>query len=318
MSTFTLKKNIANKFLGLFISIVYGFFVVFSLQRLYLYGSGDVNALVNFFEDIDIFTSFNTYSIRGDGLFRIGILFLGDLFNAEPITVLSCISFTMSSIFFYIYLVNIRSSMYLIYILPLFLLIFFTPMITNLFASAIRSGVAFTILMVAFAYFQGIKKYILFGLASFIHYSMLPIISLYVLFYTYKRLKIKSSFAVPFLAILSFSFIMTSAAYILKFNITQVSSSIFFNFLIFYVGLLIIFVNKKAVNNIYGFISIGLILVVCFGFILDISFLRYTANALVLYLFFLIKKGEAGTIQVFTIGYIPFFLLTLSYAIGNI
>ena len=51
MSTFTLKKNIANKFLGLFISIVYGFFVVFSLQRLYLYGSGDVNALVNFFED---------------------------------------------------------------------------------------------------------------------------------------------------------------------------------------------------------------------------------------------------------------------------
>ena len=34
--------------------------------------------------------------------------------------------------------------------------------------------------------------------------------------------------------------------------------------------------------------------------------------------FFLIKKGEFGTIQIFTVAYIPFFTLMSYYAISNI
>ena len=36
-----------------------------------------------------------------------------------------------------------------------------------------------------------------------------------------------------------------------------------------------------------------------------------------LYLFFLIKRGEVGTIQTFSFGYSPFFILTLYYSIAN-
>ena len=61
-----------------------------------------------------------------------------------------------------------------------------------------------------------------------------------------------------------------------------------------------------------------IILIVLFGFIVDFSFIRYVGNAIILYLFFLINKGEAGTIQVFTTGYTPFFILTLFYSITNL
>jgi len=318
MSSYTINKQTANKLLSLFFAIAYGFFIILSLQRLYLLDSGDISAYVDFFENIDIFTTFNEYSIRGDGIFRLGVVFLGDFFNTKTITVLSYLAFTISTIVFCIFSVNIRSSKYLIYILPLFLMVFFTPMVSNLFASAIRSGIAFTILLIAFMYCKSYKKYILFTLSSLIHLSMIPIISLYILFYLVDRIRIKSPFIIPILLLLLFSFFIALASNIYQFNTTAVSSSIFFNFLIFYLGLLIIFINKKAIKNIYGFISIGLILIYISGLLFDLSFIRYVGNAIIFYLFFLIEKGEVGTIQVFTMGYIPFFILTLSYTISNI
>ena len=141
------------------LSIVYGLFIIFSIQRLYLLGSGDINAYVDFFENIDLFTTFNEYSIRGDGVFRLGVVFLSDFFNAETITVLSYLAFTISTSVFWIYSANIRSSKYLIYILPLFLMVFLTPMVSNLFASSIRSGIAFTVLLIAFVYCKSSVSY---------------------------------------------------------------------------------------------------------------------------------------------------------------
>ena len=44
-------------------------FIVGSLQYLYSVGSGDINAYIDFFEDIDIFTTYNEYSIRGEEYF---------------------------------------------------------------------------------------------------------------------------------------------------------------------------------------------------------------------------------------------------------
>tara|TARA_Y100000766_G_C18900398_1_gene603124 strand:- start:1413 stop:1658 length:246 start_codon:yes stop_codon:yes gene_type:complete len=78
-----------------------------------------------------------------------------------------------------------------------------------------------------------------------------------------------------------------------------------------------IFTNKKAIKNIYGFMSIGIFFIYLFGFFIDLSYSRYIGNAIILYLFFLIEEGELGTIQVFTAGYIPFFFLVSFYAISN-
>ena len=150
MSIYTVKRYSLYKFIGLSFAIIYGFFIVGSLQYLYSVGSGDINAYIDFFEDIDIFTMYNEYSIRGDGVFRVLVIFIGNYFNLEPITVLSYFAFYYV-IFDFLHICNTyQIHKYLIYILPIFLMIFFTPMVSNLFASGIRSGISFTILMIYF------------------------------------------------------------------------------------------------------------------------------------------------------------------------
>ena len=319
MSIYTIKIHSFSKFSGLFFAIIYGFFIVGSVHYLYSVGGGDIGSYVDFLIDVANHAFlFQQYSLtNGDGVFRVLVIFLGNYLNMAPITVLSYLAFIMSSLIFCIYAVNIRSSKYLIYILPIFLMIFFTPMVSNLFASAIRSGLSFTILMISFVYFKGFWKYILFGFASILHLSMVPIIALYGLYHMLRRIRIKSPFIVPLLmlALISFSIVIVSS--VLKVNVTPVSSSNLYNVLILFFGLLMIFTNKKVIKNIYGFISIGIIFIYLFGFIIDLSFSRYIGNAIILYLFFLIEKGELGTIQVFTAGYIPFFFLVSFYAISN-
>ena len=179
MSVYTIKKSTASKFIGLLFAITYGFFIVASLQYFYSMDSGDIGSYLHFFENNKFQSTefiLDTYSIRGDGAFRVAIMFLSNYFNAEFVTVLSYIAFIISTLIFCIYAVNIRSSKYLIYLLPLFLMIFLTPMVSNLFASGIRSGIAFTILMITFLYFKGFWSYVLFFLSTlilrFLHWNL--------------------------------------------------------------------------------------------------------------------------------------------------
>ena len=214
MNTFTIKKYTASRFLGLLCSIAYGFFVVASLQRLYFSGSGDIAALLDFLEkysDINFLT--NNYSVTsGDGLFRLLVAFLGNLFNAEAVTVLSAIAFTISSITFYIFTINIRSKKYLLYLLPLFLMVFFTPNVANLYASSIRSGIAFTILLIAFIYPNVAIRSILFGLSAVIHLSMVPLISFYFLFHILRDRRINASSQSCYFLLTLYSFSVATVA----------------------------------------------------------------------------------------------------------
>ena len=140
---------------------------------------------------------------------------------------------------------------------------------------------------------------------------------LYYLFYMLnnKRFKLPTIVSLFILLLGSFFIVIVSNT---LYSLPSFSSSFSYNFLIFYLALLIIFINKKAIKNVYGFMSVGLISVFLSGLIIDVSFIRYVGNAIILYLFFLINKGETGTIQVFTLGYAPFFILTLFYAISNL
>ena len=310
----TLKKQTFTKMLRLLISLGYGFFIVGSLLLQYFLGSGDINAYIHFFDEAG--NDASVLTLQGDYAFRIAVFGLTEYFQQTTITILCYMAFIISSITFYIYSAKVRSKKYLIYILPLFLMVFFSPIVQVLFSSGIRSGIAFTILMIAFVYTKGITKYLLFLLSSAVHLSMLPILSLYVLFYLLNNNKFKTPFAISLFILLSGCFSIALGASLVHVE-TTVSSSVAYNLIIFYVALLIMFINKKALKNLYGFLSVGLILIYLSGLFIDASFIRYVGNAIILYLFFLINKGEVGTIQVFTAGYAPFFVLTLFYSITN-
>ena len=311
MKTFYIQKSRLISIFGLFISLFYGLFVIASLQRLYLLDSGDVGSYLHFFSTYD--GSSASYT-GGDFVFRVGVFLLTEYFNSDTLTILSGLAFITSSAIFTLFFSNIRSSKYLVYLIPLFLIVFLTPLVTNSFASTIRSTIAFTILMFALVSFKGTLRYSLFGLSSLIHLSMVPIVSFFFLFHILKRIKMSSSFIVPFILLAFYVLFVTLIAYFLEFNVTVAAQSYFYNTLILCLTALVIFTNKKTINNLYGFISIALFLVYIFGLILDISFIRYIGYAILFYLFFLTQRAEKSTLQIFTLGYFPFFLIISIYA----
>ncbi len=316
MRTYNITKNTLVKILGFSFSITYGFFVIASVQRHFSLGSGDITSYVIFFEDFGVWTNFNDFSIIGEGIFRYAIFMLSNLLNKSFLIILGCLAFLTSTIIFCVYYVNVISRNYLYYILPLIVMVFFTPRVMDLFASGIRSGIAFTILFIAIIYLRGIKKYVLFLLSSLIHLSMVPIISLYFLYYLCNYKRIRFSFIPSLIVLLSYSLIVTLIGG--EIHISKgVSSSTDYKLFVFYIGLLIIYSNRNVLKDIHGFISAGIILIVLSGFIIDFSFIRYVGNAIIFYLFFLIKRGNIKTIQVFTVGYAPFFLITKLYSIIN-
>ena len=314
----SIKKQRIVNILGLFISLAYGLFTYSWLLRLFSVGSGDIGSYVGFFEDTDFYTSFYTYTFLGDGLFRVSILFLMNFFDKSPIIILSSIAFITSTIIFYISLLTVRSKPYLLLISPIFLLIFFTPIVFTLFSSALRSGIAFALLIIAFNTSSHFLRFLFFGLASFLHLSMIVIIALYFSFNFSRNSIIQSSFflSVSFLIFLSFSAV--TAVFLLKLNVSGISQSIFYNLLILYLGVIMTFINKKVLQNLYGFIAIGLIFIFMFGLIFDIFFLRLIGNSLVFYLLYLLQVGEKETIKIFTIAFLPFFLITWFYTLTNV
>lgn len=324
MNISTIKKNTLAKILGLSFSLVYGIFIIASVQKHFSLGSGDITSYVLFFDDFKTWTDFNSSYLEGGGIFndlqqgafRYIIFILRDLLSQSTIAVLSGFAFITSATIFCISTVNIRSRNYLYHLSPLIIMVFFTPRVMNLFSSGIRSGIAFTILIVAIVYLKGSKKYILFGLSCLMHLSMMPIICLYFLYCVLSNKRINLTF-IPFLSIILFFAFFTAIAASKFYYSIGIAQSAFYQFLVLYLGLIVIFINKKVVDNIYGFLSVGFLLIVISGFMVNFSFIRYVGNAIILYLMFLVKNGEVRTIQTFTICYAPFFVLTLLYSITN-
>tara|TARA_B100000941_G_scaffold92466_1_gene64211 strand:+ start:357 stop:1328 length:972 start_codon:yes stop_codon:yes gene_type:complete len=312
--TLSIKTSFFYKLASFILAVIYGIFIVISLQIQFYLGSGDINSYIHFFDEAGNDSS--VVSIRGDYAFRIATFFLTEFFDVTTISVLSSMAFVIAAVVFYLFTTSIKSQKTFIYILPLFLMVFFTPNVQVLFSSGIRSGIAFAILMMGFLSTKSFYRYLLFILSVAVHLSMLPILSLYVLFKFLNNTRIRTPFTFSLL-------ILVLASFVISFGSTQVhfvdivSASAAYNFIIFYVALLIIFINKKALKDIYGFMSVGLILIYLAGLVIDASFIRYVGNSILLYLLFLIRRGEGGTIQVFSIGYSPFFLLTLYYSISN-
>jgi|SaaInlStandDraft_4_1057021.scaffolds.fasta_scaffold38517_2 hypothetical protein len=310
-------SNTPYKILLSVFSIVYGLFVVTILERHLHWNSGDLDSYLYFFNNSPNYLATYEGSIfQNENIFRNMVFGLQGLFDEDFEVIFGYIAFICSTTIFYICLSKVRSRKYLIVILPFLLMIFFTPRVVDLFASSLRSGIAFTIFIISNNYLKGVRKYILMMLSILIHLSMLPIISLYLLFYTLHKKRVNVSYLTSIFVLLLFSLIVNIGAKEFHSSI-GINTSFYYNFLVFLILLLIVFTNKKVINNVYGFLSIGLIVTVILGFILDFNFIRFVGNSLLLYLFFVLDKGSIKTIQVFTLGYIPFFVLTNYYTITN-
>ena len=285
----TIKSQTLNKIFALILSLVYGLFIVLSLQIQFSLGSGDIDSLLHFFDEAG--NDISTVSLSGDYVFRIAVFYITEYYDIETLAVLNAMAFLIASLIFYLYSVNIRSQAYLIYILPLFLMVFFTPNVQVLFSSGIRSGIAFTVLMFALSNYKGLTRYILFVISSAIHLSMLPILALYVFFYMLNNRMIKTPFIISL-------FLLFMGTFVIAFGGTKVhfvdvdSASISYNLLIFYAALLIIFINKKAIKDLYGFLSVGLIFIYICGLFIDASYIRYVGNSILLYLFSSLKMAK--------------------------
>jgi len=313
---FFIKKGSLNKFIAVIFSVAYALFIVISLQFQYTSESGDIGSYMHFFNQYEG-ASAPELTLRADGAFRLSIFFLRDFLNESVLTVLGYLAFIMSLIVFYVFSQNIRSQKYLIYFMPLILMVFFTPNVQVLFSSNIRSGVAFTVLLVAFLYTKGLSKIILLGLSSVIHLAMLPMIALYYFFLILNSKFVHSARLLSIFLLLLSAFmiaIVGSAVHVEAPN----SASFAYNLLIIYLLMVIAVANRGVFKNIFGFISIGLLVIYLTGLLIEVSYSRYVGNAILFYLLFLMQQGEFKSIQSFTIFYIPFFLLTLSYSVTNL
>lgn len=317
---FYIKEGSLYKFTALIFSIVYGFLIVSLLNLQYGLGSGDIGSYLYFFDQFDPANDAPELSLRQDGAFRLSIFFLRDFFDVETLTILSTFAFITSTTVAYIFLTNIRSEKHLIYLLPLLAMVFLTPVTQVLFSSNIRSGIAFTILMIAITYCKGLPRLALFGLSSIIHFSMIPFVGLYILFHLINRfsfdgIKLNNTFTFIVLFCASIFFAIVGG---IVHPGTAVSSSFAYNFLIFYISFLMIFTGRRLIHNIYGFISAGMIFIYFTGILIDVSYSRYFGNALLLYFLFLIQQGEEKKIEIFTVGFIPFFVLTSAFMFSNL
>ena len=149
---------------------------------------------------------------------------------------------------------------------------------------------------------------------------MIPFVGLFILYHLKDRLNydgIKLNNTFTFILLL-FASIFLSVVGGIFYGGTAVSSSFAYNLLILYVTFLMIFTGRKLIKNVFGFMSAGMIFIYFTGILIDVSYSRYIGNALLLYFLFLIQQGEERKIEVFTIGFIPFFILTSSYMFSNL
>ena len=310
------KKSVLFKIPNLILAIAYGFFIIWLVQIDSNYNSGDINALLKWFREFSNLEFFmNKYDMGfNDYSFRYITIKFHHLFNLSFINLLKIYAFLISSIFFYIYIQKLNQKNNVFYLSILFLMVFFTPRIWDLWASGIRSGIAFLMLFVALVYLKGVSKYIVFIMSALLHLSMVPIIVMHFLFnFSVNNKKYINSY---FVLIFYGLFIALFAKVFM--NISSVNQSIQYQLLVLALALIFIFINKEAIKDEYWFLSIGTMLIVIFGFMFDVSFIRYVGNSIILYLFFLINKGKLRSIQLTCIFYIPFFSFTLHYSIINL
>jgi len=310
-------SNISYKILIFTCSILYGLFVLKVLENHIYYDTGDLNSYLYFFNNNNNYLDNSKVNFfNGDSIFRNIIFSLQRFFDVNFEVIFGYIAFICSVLVFYIFTLKAIFSRHFFYILPLFIMIFFTPRVFDLFASGLRSGIAFVILLFSTIYLKSIPKYILMALSVSVHLSMLPIIFLYFISYILYSKKINAHYITSYIVLLLMSFIVVIAAKEYH-NSSGSNMGVYYSAIIIIITIVFTFTNRQVIKNTYGLISIGLLTIVLLGLVFDFDFRRYIGNALLFYLLFVINNFSKKTIWLVSLSFLPFFLLTNFYKFTN-
>ena len=315
-----LKKSNLSKLLDLIFALLYGIFIVTMIQIDLNNNSGDIGSLLKFFDtfrNLEFFIQNHTFQVH-DYVFRYVVIYLHTFLNLSFLDLLKIISFTISFIIFYIFLNTYKVENRNLYLSLIIFLFFFTPNVWDLWASGIRSGIAFVIFFSSIIYLKGLKQYIAMIASIYMHLSMLPFIVLYFLFNFLENKKINFSIIIFIYVLIIFSLLLNYLAYHQAYSLATVAQSLNYQIFVSVTILVLIFINYKIFKNLYGFLAVGAGLIVIFGFLFDQSFVRYLGNFFVFYLYFLIKEGNSISIRLTCLAYFPFFCLSTYYSVINL
>lgn len=157
------------------------------------------------------------------------------------------------------------------------------------------------------------------GLATLFHASMAPMIFFYILYFMLRSIRIQLSFLSTLFLIAVCSSAIALVTPVLSFTYagSGVNQSILYMMLVIFLGFSMIFLNRRVVKDVFGFMAVGLFLVIVAGYFIDFSFIRYIGNSIILYLLFIVRDRAVSTVPLYLLIYTPFFLLTLYYSIAN-
>ena len=96
----TIKSQTLNKIFALILSLVYGLFIVLSLQIQFSLGSGDIDSLLHFFDEAG--NDISTVSLSGDYVFRIAVFYITEYYDIETLAVLNAMAFLIASLISFI------------------------------------------------------------------------------------------------------------------------------------------------------------------------------------------------------------------------
>lgn len=312
MASLSIKKIYLYNIFKAISALFYGYFILLNINLDLVNDSGDISSLL---KQVNI--KITDPNLTFEYLFYFLINKINIYSNIDYFTIFKSIAVFSSLIIFYIFSINSNFKSNSIYLLILFLLIFITPRVFDLFASGIRSGLAFSIFFLALITKNKFLKYPLYILSGYIHLSMIPFIGLLVSFNLIKILKINISKFLIFIFLVFYAVLVNYFTNIFL-DITFVSQSFKYKILILFILIIFLTLDPKVFKNIYGFISIGILTIVILGFIFDTSYVRYIGNSLLFYFYFLIKDNNKNSIKLFLICYLPVFLLMSFYSIRNI
>tara|TARA_Y200000002_G_scaffold382778_1_gene401249 strand:- start:1883 stop:2830 length:948 start_codon:yes stop_codon:yes gene_type:complete len=192
----------------------------------------------------------------------------------------------------------------------LIVLILFTPSVFELIVSNIRSGGAFILFLYGIKSNSRSIKLILISMSVLTHLMILPILCFYILFYFLKKTGfIRRSTFFSILFLIFFSFIL---CLLIKFNRSTgvYQYSFLYTTLVYFITIMYIYYNSKAVKNEDGFVAIGLMLMISISPFLDINIMRYLGIAFILYGIFIINNNNINILKKYTSIY---FVLIIIY-----
>ena len=255
------------------------------LYNLYLAVEGvDIhNYLKHFQEDINeyraipIFYEHNTFFY--DVVTFINIFFKFENASTIYIYIMSFITFFLAYKFFLdaMYLKTTLTGIFFIF------LILFTPKVMDIFVSQIRGGLALVIFLYGMNFNSKIIKLTFIIFSSFIHFMVLPILSLYLLYYFFKKTNLlRKSNALTILILIFFCFI---AVYIMTliYPIGGYRNDLMYSLLIFFITIYFLSISKILITNVEGFVAIGLMIMILVSSIVDYHLIRFLGIAFVMY-----------------------------------